>query len=164
MKVRSVMADCRSRHETLIPDMLNQYRATGTKTKRNVQNETNVIIQLSVITCSVNCKSITLVKIIYLTLWTFYNTLQEYQKIPTNATVSKNSDFGFIMVIYETFSFLVFSSIWEKWRNSQSTSLLSVTNIDLPAWLYCKTSINKVGSHVITNVTMTTTSIFTTYK
>ena len=32
-------------------------------------------------------------------------TLQEHQWIPTNAAVSKNSDFGFIMVVYGKFFF-----------------------------------------------------------
>ena len=41
-------------------------------------------------------------------------TLLEHQTIPTNAAASKHFDFGFIMV---TIFFLVFSSIWEKWRN-----------------------------------------------
>ena len=37
--------------------------------------------------------------------------------IPTNATLSKVSDFGFIMVVYEEIFSKVFSSIWEKLRN-----------------------------------------------
>ena len=52
-----------------------------------------------------------------------YCTLQEHQSIPTNATVSKNSDtisISVIMVVYEIF-FFHFSSKSLKSRNSLPT-------------------------------------------
>ena len=44
------------------------------------------------------------------------STLQEHQWILTNATVSKDSDSGFILVVYENF-FLLLWSVWKKLGN-----------------------------------------------
>ena len=41
------------------------------------------------------------------------NTLQEHQWILTNATVSKDSDFGFIMVVYEHLFFHILKYLKE---------------------------------------------------
>ena len=44
---------------------------------------------------------------------TWYITLQEHQRIRTNATVSKDSDFSILMVVYEIFFFTFFKQISE---------------------------------------------------
>ena len=38
----------------------------------------------------------------------FLCTLQEHQTIPTYATISKDSNFGVIMAVYEKFFFAIF--------------------------------------------------------
>ena len=42
----------------------------------------------------------------------FLCTLQEHQTIPTNATISRDSDFGVIMAVYDIF-FTVFKYLRE---------------------------------------------------
>ena len=44
---------------------------------------------------------------------TIIHTLQEHQRIRTNATVSKDSDFSVLMVVYEIFFFTFFKQISE---------------------------------------------------
>ena len=53
----------------------------------------------------------------FLTISAFdISTLQEHQWILTNAELSKDSDFGFIMMVYEYFLFLVFFfTFWSNW-------------------------------------------------
>ena len=48
--------------------------------------------------------------------WRFYlvYTLQEHQRNRTNATVSKDSDFSVLMVVYEIIVFYIFSSKSQK--------------------------------------------------
>ena len=50
-------------------------------------------------------------------------TLQEYQTITTNARLSKVSDFGFIMVVYENFFFTILKYLKEI-RNCMSKLIL----------------------------------------
>ena len=39
-----------------------------------------------------------------------FGTLQEHQRIRTNATISKDSDFSVLMVVYEIFFFYIFQA------------------------------------------------------
>ena len=51
------------------------------------------------------------------------NTLQEHQWILTSATVSKDSDFGFVMVVYEKTLFNILKCL-EEIRNLYMSKII----------------------------------------